>query len=52
MSLLLYSALEHILCEKMNQEEEPILPGKPKGYWPKGISVLEMFEEMITVLAL
>lgn len=49
MSLLLYSAFEYILREKMKHEEEPlVLPGKRKSFRPTGISVLEMFEGMMT----
>ncbi|WP_157067243.1 IS1634 family transposase, partial [Alicyclobacillus shizuokensis] len=49
LSLLLYSAFEFVLRKKMRQEEEPlILPGKRKSFRPTGISVLEMFDGMIT----
>ncbi|MCL6445395.1 MAG: IS1634 family transposase [Alicyclobacillus sp.] len=49
LSLLLYSAFEFIIRENMSQEEEPlILPGKRKSFRPTGISVLEMFDGMIT----
>lgn len=51
LSLLVYTAFEYILREQMEKETEPlILPGKCKSFRPTGISVLEMFDEMTTIL--
>ncbi|WP_303802764.1 IS1634 family transposase [Alicyclobacillus macrosporangiidus] len=50
LSLLLYSALEYLIRERMKTEQEPlILPGKRKSFRPTGLSILEMLDAMATV---
>jgi transposase len=49
MSLLLYSVFEFLIREKLSHETEPlIMSGNRKSLRPTGLSVLEMFDGMIT----